>query len=655
MYVLLMTHTTLPARPVLFLPDTETAVDLIYFEPIATALIDLISAAGDKPVSIGVHGDWGAGKSSVLRMVEAGLAGREDVLVLHFDGWRFQGFDDAKTALLEAIVAALRDSRRFDAKLTDELGSFVKRVRWLKVLKKVGEVGVTVATGLPVGLLGHSATDAGETGHAEGEPTEGPQKPKAGAPAKAKDGDKDAWLKDEASAAYTVHSLAKEFEKLLAKTRLSKLVVLIDDLDRCLPETTIATLEAIRLFLFVRKTAFVIAADESMIEYAVRQHFPDLPAATNSTSYSRNYLEKLIQVPLRLPSLGVEEAKIYVTLLLVQALLGEDHAQLKSLIALAREIIRQPWLSRDLAIEQVRDLDPDRRDELMAAYQLAQQIGRPIAEGTSGNPRQIKRFINALAVREAIARARGLEGHVKRPELAKLMLAERFRPDFYASIARAALTSKTGTVPDIVGLEEPADTESSPGQAPETKSASPDGEATWIVDDWLRAWGSITPKLGTVDLRPYVFVARDRRVLIGNAVVSEGVALVLAALAGGPMALAGVDQNLRSLSAPDAEALFTELCNRVLQASDLKSKPVEFDALCRLVEHQTQLRLKFVEFLADQKPASVGPWIASGWRPAQWNDPARARAKELVRGWTTGSNKQLKPPASALLKTLEPH
>ena len=40
MYVLLMTHTTPPARPVLFLPDTETAVDLIYFEPIATALID---------------------------------------------------------------------------------------------------------------------------------------------------------------------------------------------------------------------------------------------------------------------------------------------------------------------------------------------------------------------------------------------------------------------------------------------------------------------------------------------------------------------------------------------------------------------------------------------------------------------------------------
>ena len=43
------------------------------------------------------------------------------------------------------------------------------------------------------------------------------------------------------------------------------LVVLIDDLDRCLPPTTISTLEAIRLFFFLDNTAFVIAADDAMI------------------------------------------------------------------------------------------------------------------------------------------------------------------------------------------------------------------------------------------------------------------------------------------------------------------------------------------------------------------------------------------------------
>ena len=109
----------------------------------------------------------------------------------------------------------------------------------------------------------------------------------------------------------------EEFEELLHQADINRLAVLVDDLDRCMPETAIETLEAIRLFLFVPKSAFVIAANEDMIEYAVRQHFPDMPVATGSATYARNYLEKLIQVPFRLPSLGYTETHIHITLLLV--------------------------------------------------------------------------------------------------------------------------------------------------------------------------------------------------------------------------------------------------------------------------------------------------------------------------------------------------
>lgn len=51
------------------------------------------------------------------------------------------------------------------------------------------------------------------------------------------------------------------------KAGVEQLVVLIDDLDRCLPDTAIETLEAVRLFVFTSRTAFVVAADEAMIEY----------------------------------------------------------------------------------------------------------------------------------------------------------------------------------------------------------------------------------------------------------------------------------------------------------------------------------------------------------------------------------------------------
>src|SRR3546814_13240077 len=98
-----------------------------------------------------------------------------------------------------------------------------------------------------------------------------------------------------------MHAFREEFEELLRRADIDRLVVLVDDLDRCLPETAIETLEAIRLFLFVPKAAFVIAADEGMIEYAVRQPFPDLPVAAGPAPEPRTPLAKPSPVPVRLP------------------------------------------------------------------------------------------------------------------------------------------------------------------------------------------------------------------------------------------------------------------------------------------------------------------------------------------------------------------
>ena len=74
-----------------------------------------------------------------------------------------------------------------------------------------------------------------------------------------------------------IHAFREEFDNLLTETGTKQLIVLIDDFDRCLPKPAIETLEAIRFFLFTPRTAFVVAADEAMIEYAVREHFPTFP------------------------------------------------------------------------------------------------------------------------------------------------------------------------------------------------------------------------------------------------------------------------------------------------------------------------------------------------------------------------------------------
>lgn len=84
------------------------------------------------PVTVGVHGDWGAGKSSILEMVEAGLDGHAGMLCLKFNGWRFQGFEDARIALIEGIVTGLVEKRPALTKAADAVKEAFKRIDWLR-------------------------------------------------------------------------------------------------------------------------------------------------------------------------------------------------------------------------------------------------------------------------------------------------------------------------------------------------------------------------------------------------------------------------------------------------------------------------------------------------------------------------------------------
>ena len=68
----------------MILTDNETKVDLLNNEAIATTIIGLLREKPDHPVTIGVHGDWGAGKSRVLEMIEVGFSGDDDVLCFKF-------------------------------------------------------------------------------------------------------------------------------------------------------------------------------------------------------------------------------------------------------------------------------------------------------------------------------------------------------------------------------------------------------------------------------------------------------------------------------------------------------------------------------------------------------------------------------------------
>lgn len=130
----------------MFLNDQETATDLLHYEAIAQTIVSLILNTPKAPMTIGVHGDWGAGKSSVLKMIEGELAGEDRVLCLWFNGWAFEGFEDAKIVVIETIVEELRRARPTSSKVAEAAKKVLKRIDWLKLVQKAGGYAFTVAT-----------------------------------------------------------------------------------------------------------------------------------------------------------------------------------------------------------------------------------------------------------------------------------------------------------------------------------------------------------------------------------------------------------------------------------------------------------------------------------------------------------------------------
>lgn len=75
--------------------------------------------------------------------------------------------------------------------------------------------------------------------------------------------------------------------------------MLVDDLDRCLPEAVMAALESIKLFLSVPKMVFVLAADQEMVRDAIAAN---LNSTSRGERLAGRYLEKIAQPRFASPS-----------------------------------------------------------------------------------------------------------------------------------------------------------------------------------------------------------------------------------------------------------------------------------------------------------------------------------------------------------------
>lgn len=630
----------------MILSDNETKIDMLNNKAIAQTIVNIIGDCDDRPISIGVHGDWGAGKSSVLAMIEDELGNNKDgIKCIRFNGWKHQGFEDSKIALMNAIVSELAQNESLTKKGRDAVKKLWKNINWLNVAKKAGSLAYSFATGIPPINMLTGVIDKLKSSVGDQEKISSAVESVGGYLDQAK-------IFDDNSISKEFAEFQESFEELLQDSKIKKLVVLIDDLDRCLPNVTIETLEAIRLFLFTKSTAFVIAADEAMIEYAVRNHFPDLPedkSIKTGYEYSQRYLEKIIQVPFRIPTLGKIESEIYITLLLIGSKLNEDDDEYLALLGAALNKMKKPWENTGFLSREIKELVGDKYDSISEQVSISNQISDILAQNTQGNPRKIKRFINMLLLRKQISDARGFGQDIQLEILAKLMLVEHFMPKRYREIVNA-LNDSDGKCYMLAEAEKKIAQQNG---SEETTNAKENEDTlaqkeilisidTWEDDKGFQEWIQTEPLLGNIDLRPYFFASKGSEDLLFSQAKIDRLRELVLALMGSTMTIASRNDQIKNLTEQDAEKVFDLICHKIKKIPNYITQPNGIHGLIALVSIHEELELKLVMFIESFDCSKVGAWICKGWDKAIKSRDMLVRLEEY--------KKKLRKDGSALVK-----
>lgn len=597
----------------MILSDNETKFDLLNNEAIAKTVVNLIKESNNQPISIGIHGDWGAGKSSILEMIEDlfNHTDKDDgkkYCCIRFNGWKHQGFEDSKIALMSAIVSELTAKENLQETAKEILGKLWKNINWMTVAKTAGKTALGIATGTaPIAVLSSvrdmlKSTVTTQEGIANAIDVIGGYL-------------KESKITEDTSSNTEFTEFHKNYKELLEKANIKKLVVLIDDLDRCLPDVAINTLEAVRLFMFTGETAFVVAADESMIRYAVKKHFPDVVDENKynvGIEFSNKYLEKLIQVPFRIPALGEVEACNYIMLLMVGSVLSEENTNYKALRSEGISRIKKPWDVRYFTVSDVQKILKDDYAKASNETLIATQIGHLLSHNTDGNPRKIKRFINMLLLRFEIAKNRGFGAEIDLAILAKMMLAEYYFPNFYEQLP-AHLTSD-GVWKDAKTVKDSIENE--PDETVTKKADVSSHNENWFDPKEIKDWILLEPDIMDVDLRPYYYACKEKIDYFAGRAESSDLSEIVDILLKSEMVVTQYIDKLKGLTEQQSEQVFGIIAQRIMEKGNFENKPDGIDGLRILVQQKNSLRRQLADFIAGLPKTQVGVWVTNGWNKA---------------------------------------
>jgi len=621
--------------------DNETSTDLLGFRVHSDLVKTVVTDSRLLPVTVGVFGDWGSGKSSIMKMLKEDLEGNDQVACIDFNGWQFEGYEDAKSALVRSILLELSTHQKIIPEAKKKVTSLLRRVDWLK-LANVGYQTIVA----PV-LAGYLAAQMGmAVPPVQSQLTTSPSSPPS--PPVDEDDLKDGlltadWkdiLRTDNQSIIGIRQFREDFRELIAETKLSAIVILVDDLDRCNPDRLVETLEAIRLFLAVPNVAFVIGADERIVRYAIAKRY-EMKTSTQESQYGEqpsdlvtDYLEKLIQIPYYLPRLSPSEIETYMSLLFCRYYLAEESfTNVRETFQKSRqEDITSTFGHQEIkqALEASNAHCPNELDGYLVWCSM---VAPAFSDILKGNPRQTKRLLNALLLRRKLVKAAHLDS-LSEQVLVKLMLLKYFRPQLFAQLYRWQ-SSQSG-YPHEIKLLEAESREVDEGLAEQAQAIVTE-HPEWSKPS-AQKWLQMPPALADTDLRNYFWVTRDRvtGIMAGVATIPRylrQIILELAEIDGDSILPQEIQSQLKALSTNDKLILFNELAQLFKREED-KRNLVEAWSLLILDELIPEARHHFFALLRETPASAIPPNAPTKVElVAQSFSDSKDQAFQLLQKW----------------------
>ena len=288
------------------------------------------------PFNIGVFANWGQGKTSILRLSEELIKqSSPDTVTVWFNAWQYEKEEHLIVPLVATIARAIEEriKKALAADAVEQENEAVRQ-RWKQIHRALRSFlyGVT--------LPWFSAKDAI---------------------------DRDEVLKVAESDEYKELDPSLYFDAFTQLSALAggedstRIVVFVDDLDRCLPDKALAVLEGIKLALSQPGFIFVLAVDRRIVEGFLIKRYQEKFGVEDYTAAGTSYLDKLVQLPVYVP----------------------------------------PHDSRfDKYVAKLLDgmTDPSNSD----IVQVLKRLKEPLKAGSAANPRTLVRLINALIVDRSV-------------------------------------------------------------------------------------------------------------------------------------------------------------------------------------------------------------------------------------------------------------